>query len=115
MKNKYIPYVVFVVLITILLFLGILKKEAISHNTTNYNQYNNKSEAKNSLPQNDEIFYLVKEKNSEIFLYDNNMHIVEKLNRNFDDLREYDKKIFISGIRFENINDVYSLIEDFSN
>ena len=39
----------------------------------------------------------------------------KKLNINFVGLREYDKKIFEQGISFDNIGDVYSLMEDFSN
>ena len=115
MKKSHIPYIVFVILILILLFISNYRTNILQQNTTNYEVDKNEFKTKNELPEKDKLFYLVKEKNNEIFLYDGNMKVIEKLDINFNDLREYDKKMFVFGIKFENIDDVYSLLEDFSN
>ena len=117
MKKTYIPYVVFVIFIVTLFIFNIYRNN-IKHESSTLNDYNyneNKTENPNTTEDFENFYYMVKEKNNEIFLFDNNMNILKKLNINFVGLREYDKKIFEQGISFDNIGDVYSLMEDFSN
>ena len=115
MKKSLIPYVVFIILIVILMVIANYRIDVLQPNTTNYDVDKDESETQNLLPEKKDFVYLVKENNNEIFLYDSNMYVIEKLDINFNGLREYDKKMFTLGIEFENIDDVYGLIEDFSN
>jgi len=117
MKKSHLLYVVFGILILTLYIFNFYSNSVMEKNIhqNNNNLHKTKSEIPDSYKDDTESFYLVKENNNEIFLHDKNMNIIRKLDIDFSGLRDYDKKIFVSGIRFENISDVYNLIEDFSN
>lgn len=117
MKKSYIQYVVFgILLVTLLVFNNYSNNSTRKNIQENHTDFHNDKNIVTNFYENDmEKFYFVKENNNEIFLYDNNMNMIKKLDIDFSGLREYDKKIFVSGIRFNNMDDVYCLIEDFSN
>lgn len=117
MKKFYIPYIVFCILI-LTLFVTNLKNSPKKQ----------VAEVKQSLIQNEEKrtdvtetefienkYFIVRANDNKIFLYDNNDNIIEKLNIDYLTLREYDKNQFLNGIKVNNMQEVYQLIEDFSN
>ena len=117
MKKSHIQYIVFSLIIMVLFVLNVLqnkKKDNISHTESGKPKQGIEYEAKEK-NQNHSETYTWKADNEQIFLYDNEENVIQKLNIEFNNLREYDKKMFVEGIYFDNIEDVYFLIEDFSS
>ncbi len=117
MKKSHIQYIVFSLIIIVLFVLNVLqnkKSDNISHTKLDKPKQSIKSEANEKKQINSET-YTIKADNEQIFLYDNEENVIQKLNIEFNNLREYDKKMFVEGIYFDNIEDVYLLIEDFSS
>ena len=116
MKKTHIPYIVFSLIIIVLFVFNVflpIKKDSISDEKADNSKQN--IESKNN--ENDKKYkkYTVKADGEQILLYDNKLNVIRKLNIDFNNLRDYDKKMFIAGIYFDNIEDVYLLIEDFSS
>ena len=78
-------------------------------------EYKTEEKIENTPKELDSNHYIVKTYQNNIFLFDNENNIVKKLDINYNDLREYDKKQFNSGIKLPDISSVYQLIEDFTN
>ena len=117
MKKTHIPYVVFGLLFTILFVLNGFQQKNFKEKTIIENhKYHNKSQKEKSIVENTtKNFYLIKENNEEIYLYDSKLCVVEKLNIDYKNLRQHDKNMFKNGMQFESLTEVYQLIEDFTN
>ncbi len=119
MRKIHILYLVFIIVIAILFIPKLIsctknndeeaqrKLESINKNFDIFDIENNKDELDN--------LYIIKAHGEEIYLYDSNFNVIEKMNIDYSSLREYDKTLFINGIYIDNMEDVYSLVEDFSN
>lgn len=120
MKKFYIPYIVFcIILITLFIFKISTedKKDEINAVPSPLTNYNENKEEKNILQENQDsdLFYVIRASENNIFLFDKNNKVIEKLNIDYMNLREYDKNLFLNGIKVDNMQDVYQLIEDFTN
>lgn len=76
-----------------------------------------KPETKTETEKKNEAFqptYTVKSDGSDIYVYNSDNKIVEKLNINYTSLRKYDKEQFDRGITVDSIEDIYHIAEDFS-
>lgn len=120
MKKVYIPYIVFCMLLTTLFVVNIFdnKKQTTYSEDEKIMETKKKvvndSKSKAKLDSENE-FYTVKAMENNIYLYDKNNNILDKLNINYNNLREYDKNQFELGIEISDMSGVYQLIEDFSN
>ena len=117
MKKSHIPYVVFGLLFAILFIQNSFQQKNFKEKTIiENNKYYDKSQEEKSIVENNaNNFYLIKENNEEIYLYDSKLCVIEKLNIDYKNLRQYDKNMFKNGMYFESLNEVYQLIEDFTN
>lgn len=120
MKKFYIPYIVFCIILLTLFVINL--NSAPRKNPAGEKKEYVKAEEKYTEIKNDSKdiktesnYYTVKANENNIFLYDKNNNIIEKLDIDYANLREYDKNQFINGIRVTSMNDVYLLLEDFSN
>ena len=120
MKKFYIPYIVFCIILLSLFIINI--NSAPKKNPIEYKKEYVKAEKKSSEIKNDakdikaeSSYYTVKASENDIFLYDKNNNVIEKLDIDYSNLRQYDKNQFIKGIRITSMDDVYILLEDFSN
>ena len=120
MRKIYIPYIVFCILITTLFVINLFS----GPNQPTYNVQQKIVETKKEIVEDNQDenktekerdFYTVKAMENNIYLYDKNNNILDKLNINYNNLREYDKKQFEIGIKITDMSGVYQLIEDFSN
>ena len=114
MKKNHIPYIVFSLIMIALFVFNVFhpeKNENVSHKKTDKPKQSAEFEDNKKTPDT----YVVKADGKQIFLYDNEQRIIQRLNIDFNNLREYDKNMLIEGIYFDNIEDVYLLIEDFSS
>lgn len=118
MKKFYIPYIVFCILI-LTLFVTNLKntepKDTAEQNPHIVNTDNKSDKIIDSEKNTEKKSYIVRADNDNVFLYDNDENVIKKLNIDYPSLREYDKNQFLNGIKFNDIQSVYQLIEDFSN
>ena len=120
MKKIHIPYIVFCVILLTLFMINISNSERNNYKNINSAPINNYKETEKDRnifekTNDEEIYYIVKASNNDIFLYDKNYNVIEKLNINYNSLREYDKNLFLNGIKVDDMQDVYHLIEDFTN
>ena len=58
--------------------------------------------------------YTIRSENSNINVYNSDNEIINKLNIDYDSLREYDKRQFDDGIVVGSLEEVYLIAEDFS-
>ena len=120
MKKFYIPYIVFCIIVLTLFVINLNKvpkqevREVIPQ-TTNNNKKIEISENKETKEKSKESFLLIKASENSVYLYDENNNIIEKLNIDYKNLREYDKNQFLNGIKVKSMQEVYQLMEDFSN
>ena len=118
MKKIYIPYIVFsLLLMSIFVVTLINDQKKIPHydDIKNPNKEEVEIKPENTTKETVKDYYIVKKYQNNIFLYDNKNNILKKLDINYNDLREYDKKQFTAGIKLPDISSVNQLIEDFSN
>ena len=118
MRKIYIPYIVFCILLITLFVIMMFNEQDqspyYSENTITENKVIKKTQ-ENKIDEKEREYYIVKANDESIYLYDNRNNILDKLNINYDNLREYDKKQFNVGIKLTDMLGVYQLIEDFSN
>lgn len=118
MKKFYIPYIVFCLLI-LTLFVTNLKNNEMENTIETKPHIVNTNKKSNKIINNkkntETKSYIVRADNDNVFLYDGEENIIRKLNIDYPSLREYDKNQFLNGIKFNDIQSVYQLIEDFSN
>ena len=119
MKKFYIPYIVFSIIFVTLFVIKITTKDENNIKYIPPNPTTEKPEQQEKTIieeiQDDDIYYIVRASENKIFLYDKKNNIIEKLNIDYNNLREYDKNLFLNGIKVTDMQDVYQLIEDFTN
>ncbi len=117
MKKFYIPYIVFCI---ILLTLFVVNTADISTKEQTYTipdteNSNYQAEIEDIKEKNEDIYYTVKSSGNYLYLFDNNENLIKNLYIDVDNMREYDRDLFEKGIKIKTMDEVYQLIEDFSN
>lgn len=119
MKKIYIPYIVFAMLTAILFILKLSNAaektsqiDVIKPITEIKQQSNHTKTNKNDI---ENYHYMIKAVDNEILLLDEKNNVINKLNIDYNSLRSYDRNLFLNGIKKNSINEVYQLVEDFSN
>lgn len=120
MKKFYIPYIVFSIILLTLFVINLNsapKEIPIEEKNESIKAEEKTTEIKNVVEdtKTESSHYTVKASENNIFLYDKNNNVIKKLDIDYANLREYDKNQFINGIRVMSMDDVYLLLEDFSN
>ena len=118
MKKIYIPYIVFCILMLTLFVINLNKQEHQIDIEVNPQVSKRQNINTGLIIDNDDSkdkFYVIKAKDNNIFLLDNNENTLKKLDIDYLTLREYDKNQFLNGIKVTDMEEVYQLIEDFSN
>lgn len=116
MRFFYIPYIVFCIILVTQFIINVSDKPEMSQTVTEEKKID--IYFKSNLPAVENIkkdFFTLKAKDNKVYLYNQNDEIVQILNIDYSSLREYDKNQFNNGIKANNMQEVYSLIEDFTN
>lgn len=120
MKKFYVPYIVFVIILGTLFIINLKNEpqkminDAKDESLINTPKLEIKKNPVNNKVEN-ESFFIIKSSGDNVYLFDSDDNVVEKLSIDYDNLREYDKQLFLKGIKVDSIQEVYHLIEDFSN
>lgn len=120
MKKFYIPYIVFCIILLTLFAIKLSYEPDNNITNTEPAPMVNDSEIKNTgnnekKIENETNYYIVRASGNNIFLFDKNHTVIEKLDIDYNNLREYDKNMFLNGVQFNDMQEVYQLIEDFSS